>query len=429
MNPTLRPHILLIIVDCMRADVVSHPRPSWPFLTRLAQDSAVFDSTYTTCPTTTPAVTSMLTGHYPPAHGVTSLRSARLPASVPSLAESLGASGYYCVGSFTGPLLRSVGLDRGFHTYEYRPPASRSIHSSWGESARALVHNAQASEASFVVLHIWDLHADRTYPTDYERPHFGRNTYERAVAALDRWLERLLREVSEDTIVALTGDHGENLSWEPRTRRQQWLAQRIANRVDVDRLAVRTVRFGLRHGRPTRLRFAPRFLWNHSETLDEELVRVPLIWRGPSVTPGTRSGVVSHVDIAATVADLAGVTSFGSAQGVSLSALLRDPSAPDPARRLPVFMQTASGHVPLRGVRSGQFKLVYAPSEPWLADQLYDLDQDPRESRNLALTHTDVVGRLRSGGDSVLGGSRDADPLSSAEEAELEARLRELGYL
>src|SRR5690349_19345888 len=67
-------NLLLIVVDCLRADMVAKGRPAWPRISELAAGGARFDACYSTCPTTTPAVTALLTGRYPSAHGVQGLR-------------------------------------------------------------------------------------------------------------------------------------------------------------------------------------------------------------------------------------------------------------------------------------------------------------------------------------------------------------------
>lgn len=101
----MKPSFLVIVVDCLRADARLGPEAR-----RLVAESASFAAAYTTCPTTSPAFTSMLTGRYPAAHGVRALRGAALPEGVPSVAEELAKGDYRTWCSVTGPLLDSIGL-------------------------------------------------------------------------------------------------------------------------------------------------------------------------------------------------------------------------------------------------------------------------------------------------------------------------------
>jgi N-acetylglucosamine-6-sulfatase len=56
-------------------------------------------------------------------------------------------------------------------------------------------------------------------------------------------------------------------------------------------------------------------------------IRVPLMVAGPGVRPGVRDGVVSNIDLAATVEDLMGVRTPAYRSGVSFAASLRNPKA------------------------------------------------------------------------------------------------------
>ena len=77
-------NLLLIVVDCLRADMLARGRGAWPRMSGLAAGGARFTDCYSTCPTTTPAVTAILTGRYPGAHGVRGLRGTQLrPPSPP----------------------------------------------------------------------------------------------------------------------------------------------------------------------------------------------------------------------------------------------------------------------------------------------------------------------------------------------------------
>ena len=92
-NPRAVANLLLIVVDCLRADVLARGRGAWPRISQLAGRSARFTACYSTCPTTTPAVTAILTGRYPSGHGVQGLRGTQLSESIPTAAEQLTRGG------------------------------------------------------------------------------------------------------------------------------------------------------------------------------------------------------------------------------------------------------------------------------------------------------------------------------------------------
>jgi arylsulfatase A-like enzyme len=100
-------------------------------------------------------------------------------------------------------------------------------------------------------------------------------------------------------------------------------------------------------------------------------------------------------------------------------------------------------HDPLRrvvGYRTGRYKLIYAPENPEVAPELYDLQADPGELDNLAPDQPELVAELRRRvemrderdevGAGVSGSSNGAVQRMTAEEEEIiRDRLEQLGYI
>lgn len=419
----MKPSFLVIVVDCLRADARLGPEAR-----RLVAESASFSAAYCVCPTTSPAFTSMLTGRYPAAHGVRALRGAALPEEVPSVAEELARGGYRTWCSVTGPLLDSIGLFRGFQEADYRDVPRRSVHSEWGEQAVAKVRELE--RPFFGLVHVWDVHTPRKYPRSFDRRRYGRNAYERSLAGIDAWLGRM-REAAGDAVVVLTGDHGENLFLEPPSLRWQGLARRITPRLPIQKWSLALLERGVRSESKRLLKLAPRYFWNHNQTLLEPLVRVPLAFAGPDVPAGVRGGVVSHVDLAPTLLELAGLPEpLPGWQGVSVAESVRSGGEP-PAHPVAMEVGVTPGvpTVPQHAIRDGRWKLITSLEDPRVVDALYDLDADPRERRNLARARPDLVRELREKLEAVAQESVEAAPIAEEDEAILSARLEELGYL
>ncbi|HEV8248980.1 MAG TPA: sulfatase-like hydrolase/transferase [Gaiellaceae bacterium] len=427
----MKPSFMLIVVDCLRADTVARPRREWPATSGLMGEAASFATAYTTCPTTSPAFTSMLSGRYPAAHGVRALRGAALPDSVPSVAEELAKGGYRTWCSVTGPLLDSVGLFRGFEEADYRDIPRRSVHSGWGDEALAKVRELAAGDRPFFALaHVWDVHTPRKYPRSFDRRRYGRNAFERSLAGIDAWIGRM-RDAAGDALVVLTGDHGENLFLEPPGLRWQGLARRITPRLPIQKWSLQLLERGVRSDSKRLLKLAPRYFWNHNQTLLEPLVRVPLAVAGPGAAPGARRGVVSHVDLAPTLLELAGLPEpVPGWQGTSLADSIRSGAEPPPHPvEMEVGVTPGVPTVPQHAIRDGSWKLITSLADERVADALYDLDADPRERRNLARERPDLVQRLRARLEELATESVEAAPMAEEDEAILAARLEELGYL
>ncbi|USQ98060.1 sulfatase [Caulobacter sp. RL271] len=110
----------------------------------------------------------------------------------------------------------------------------------------------------------------------------------------------------------------------------------------------------------------------------EQSTRVPLIIRAPGMAGnGGQSGkLVELVDLFPTLVDLAGLKPVAANQGSSMAGLLKDPG--DKAWDKPAFSQIAGG----RSVRSGPWRYTEWQAGK-LGRELYNVEQDPQEARNL----------------------------------------------
>lgn len=147
----------------------------------------------------------------------------------------------------------------------------------------------------------------------------------------------------------------------------------------------------------------------------EEDIRIPLIVRGPGVKAGAKvDAFVENLDLAPTLAQLAGATLPVPPDGRSIVPLLRKPQKPPATWRLLVFLEQFSfietpedaesvlepadeagnpEHVTHLGLRTSTYKFVeYANGEL----EYYDLVEDPFELENLAgMLNAERVQRLR----------------------------------
>jgi tetratricopeptide (TPR) repeat protein len=171
------------------------------------------------------------------------------------------------------------------------------------------------------------------------------------VGRLDATLERL--GVRSDSLLIVTSDHGEALG---------------------------------EHGEGV-----------HGFFLYQATLRVPLLMHGPGIAGGTRiPAVVQSVDLFPTVLELAGLSARTPAKtsGRSLAAALLDRKTLDEA---PAFAESLTprihyGYSDLRSVRDGRWKFILAPKP-----ELYDVDRDPGELRNMVDAEPARARALRAG--------------------------------
>ena len=445
-----QPNILFLMVDCMRADTLWDRQryPSLPNLDRLANGASVFTRAISAATTTTPSVATMLTGLPPAEHGIRSLLGFKLRPEVRTLAEELRDGGYFTAAETTGPLFPETGLNRGFDFYRRRD-RHWYIDSSWSEELWGRLRKGAMPDPWFLFLHIWELHWPRRAAGSFNHPRYGKTLYQRSMAYVDHLLGQLLSRVDLDTtVVVITGDHGEGVAGaidDPRPAMQlgiQW-AYRATRRLpaatkkQILTLAKNVILVGGRGRKAQQVPLdgpRPEIAGHAALCVYDYLVRVPVVFHLPPLFPARRIETqVRHLDIAPTLIDAGGLGANRPGLAGSLLPVARGEEQVDrPA--VTEAMQTML-HDPVRrliGYRTGQYKLIYAPENPEVAPELYDLWADPGELRNLAEARPDLVAELRQrveseGRDGRADGREQR--MTAEEEEVIRDRLEQLGYL
>jgi arylsulfatase A-like enzyme len=440
----LRPDILVISIDTLRADHTSlygYERRTTPELERLAGDGVLFALAYAPTATTAPSHAALFTGQPPMDHGVQS-NGQPLVDGARTLAEHLTGSGYATaafVSSFV--LNHKFGFAQGFELYDddFRDLADggerreRFWHGqpmpevfqrpAQATTERALgwidAEQAENRKPRFLFVHYIDPHEPYDPPAEIGSPFDAQAYEEESLAWLVARYDALILSVDEHVgqlvdrfeasagrdgaLVIVTSDHGEGF---------------------------------LEHG------------WrSHGVQIYEEAVRIPLLlrWRGHLAGPRVLSTPASLVDLAPTLLGLLRLPAEGM-RGIDLLSL-----GDDAARERPVFLERQTydqdgrvAAIPLRtlggltlgddvlvvgrkfGVRSDHWKYLEAlEEEP--PRELYDLAEDPGETRNLADAEAEVATRL-SGLIAAWRSSGKRAARAPALSEEVERQLEALGY-
>jgi len=344
-------NVLLITLDTTRADhlgAYGMGAGVTPCLDQLAGEGVVFEQALSPVPITLPSHSSILTGMYPPFHGVHDNGTFYLPAACVTLAETLSERGFE-TGAFVAAqvLARRYGLNQGFDEY---PDVVASSAESGGHGLelraaavvdRALTWLTGVGDAPFFAwVHLFDPHKPYSPPPEFEQrfpgdPYLGEIAYVDSQVA--RLREHLVRhDQLDDTLIVVTADHGEGCG---------------------------------EHGEVT-----------HALLTYQSTLHVPLIWRHPVLAAATRVTIpVSLVDVAPTVLGLLELPmpQMPRMHGVDLF----DREAREVERDLYFESEFALhnfGWSPLRGIRTGDHKFIAAPRS-----EFFDLARDPAETTNL----------------------------------------------
>jgi arylsulfatase A-like enzyme/tetratricopeptide (TPR) repeat protein len=391
--PPPRPSILLVTVDTLRADALGaygSAAGATPWLDRLAAGGARFEDAHAHNVTTLASHANILSGRLPFEHGVRDNSGFRFPPGLPTLAELLKAQGYRTAAFVSAfPLAARFGLDRGFDVYDDRfvGAASRPVFTELERPGRETVARARewlasASPPVFCWVHVYEPHFPYASPEPFASRYAG-HPYLADVAAADDALGPLLEPIltARDgrTLVIATADHGESLG---------------------------------EHGEAT-----------HGIFAYEATLRVPLIVFAPArLQPGVVTAPARHVDLFPTILEAASAPLPKDLPGRSLLAAKGPAGAPVATYFEALSGQLNRGWAPLRGVIRERSKYVDLP-----VPEVYDLETDPSEARNLASTEP---GRLQSLAGLLSAFGATGNPVTrSPESAETRERLRGLGYL
>ena len=363
------PNVVLIVLESVAARWTSLHNPVYattPTLKAESARSAVADNFYAHIGRSSNSMVSMLMSAYP------KLDFRELTEQYPdfpgtSLATMLRSRGYRT--AFITPSDMEWAGWRGFlgsHGFDdvmdYRDLDCLEMISSWGVEDRCMVDKvvdliAGAGTQPFFITG-WTTQTHHPYvpspgvlelnllrestPDDWD---LGR--YLNVVHETDRQLERVFEAVrrarlDQDTLIVVTGDHGQAFGY-------------------------------------------PHESYHQGRTVYEEDVHVPLMmWYPRKYKAAVRVPVVgSHVDLAPTIAELVGVPASPDWQGRSLF----DERHPGRA-----YFYVAEDHFRL-AVREANWKYIYGVRDG--REELYDLQADPLERRNVAAEHPDRCDRLR----------------------------------
>jgi arylsulfatase A-like enzyme len=162
---------------------------------------------------------------------------------------------------------------------------------------------------------------------------------------------------------------------------------------------------------------------HHCHELYETSVHTPLLLRLPEGrAAGRQRAVVQNLDLLPTLLDYLGVdASPYRFSGRSLRPVIEGESAE------PGFAYSSQGV--LRSVRDERYKLIYDTESK--TAQLYDLAEDPGETRNLAGVRDDAQARLQATLEAWMAAHDPAaEPGADTNVGRgLEEHLRELGYI
>jgi arylsulfatase A-like enzyme len=444
-----RPNILLVTIDTLSAEHMSlygAARTTSPSLDAFAREATVFDRAYANGNFTTPGIASILTGTRPwtnralqlQAWSIADARRNSLPALLKRAgyqtayvatspwagAARNGLAGYFnfaatdamtnltacregwtavlpydCAATQLAPFVfAGAVMERAREIAFDKPP-------NWHFDPRLAIRAAlewigktDKRKPIFLWVHLLPPHSPYAAPQPW-LGKFDSSMTARSVADSDSEAAYLFGNIGKEQAHVLEARYDESISYvdyfvgEFLSQSLQQLGDNTAVILTAD------------HGES----FAHGYGMHTGPGLYESIIRIPLVIKAPHQTQGMRTSIVTEqIDVAPTIAELAGLAPSSTWEGRSL-APTRDSWPTEASMPVkPVFAMNFEEN-PRRSVLTtgsvavveGQWKFVkymgtlHYRMMPPLHDELYDLATDPNELANRISDYPDEAERLR----------------------------------
>lgn len=347
-------NVVMVLLESTGAQYL-HPygatNDPMPNLTRLAQESILFESAYTVYPESIKGLFAVLSSIYPSIDSKPEVYSGIGGASIASVLAGVGyRTGLFHSGRFMYLGMDAVIQNRGFGTMEDAGDIAGNHNSSFGVDELSTVNrmlswidSLPAGQQFFITYlpiaghHPYDSPEPGPFP---ENNDLGRylNALHYGDAALGEFFQALrARGLEQNTLFIIFGDHGEA--------------------------------FGQHQGN-----------YGHTLFIYEENIHVPYLIAAPGLLKKQIRvrGIASLIDTAPTICDLLGLPAPGEYQGKSLL-------SPDDRMAL-FFTDYSLGYL---GLRDHHRKFIYEVESE--RSKLFDLCSDPEEKTNLAGQFPELV--------------------------------------
>ena len=414
----MKPNILFLIVDSLRADKVSGTENNSiiPNLDYIKKNGVFFDHAISSADGTMLAYAGLFSGKHPFKTGMRSAKLTRLCNTI-SYFEVLKNYDY----NLYGCLPRLAASFEIIPEFENNDESFLDLFPDTSSKAGEIILKkleGNMKEPWCFLVHVTNMHFPVKKPKGFEDEKFGSNNYEKQVSAIDAWIGKVLKKTDlEKTLVVITGDHGsyiqslKNKSLEidfqdnPNfqnniakvSRRFPKFAEPLKLKLFLMRERVNQKR---KRNKIQKLNLKPHETrglldqrGNTDRFLFDEKIRVPLFMIGSKINQCISiSKQVRLIDVFPTICEIVGIPKWEEkVDGISLYPLLENKKMDD----LIAYIESTPGVVietnNVIGIRTDKYKYFRNRNDANLDIHLFDLENDPFEDDNIAKESKEIV--------------------------------------
>lgn len=401
-----KPNVLLITVDCLRADHLGcygYHRATSPCMDMLADEGTLMERFICPAIPTHPSYTTLYTGQHPISHGIVAHAGRNeLDREAPFLPELFLQAGYTTCA--VDNLWRGrQWFGRGYEYYidpSVRRPLLLGVTCEELNARTIPWLRAHADEPFFLFMHYWDPHYPLVPPDRLRDLFYEGNPTDPRNQSLDAWWKHPLGALARDTWLrmptgAVTDAEYVIALYDQEIRYLDEGIGELLAALDELGLAENTlVLLTADHGES----MTEHGIFFEHIGLYEATVHVPLIVRWPGHLPGgvRLPQMFEMDDLAPTILDAVGLPIPGAMEGRSFWKLLTG-EAEEGGRQWVISLECS--WQAKWSLRTDRYKFILA-REPDFYDsparELYDLESDPGEERNVVEERPDIAARMET---------------------------------
>ena len=481
MHIRLKPNILFILIDGLRADKCHGDKKTsvTPHIDSLIQNGVYFNQTICSAPVTPTALSSLFTGLYSSEAIILNNEIFTINQAHKNYVQHLKEIGYTTYAFIPEPTyLFEQG--RIFDENVFKHPYTDTLFNGNGKLIVEKLKENSLRDPWFYYLHLYDLYVASVFEIDdggskeLNDKKFGDNKYDRILSAMDVWIGKILDNVDlSNTLVILTADHATErgdydskleeyasrcqkirTSWEPNliSRSVSARVKKIPKILQPMKTYMSKSYFG-RRKKIVENRIQPEMEKIENEDISaynkrlkksaamivfgtyDDRFRIPLCFSGFGITSKhIISDQVRSIDTFPTIMGIINSADIQNVRGRSLLPYLEGKKM----NEVPVLIESISTSPKSNtansiGLRTSQHKYFRDRNKSTKNVHLYDLIKDPLEERNLADKLPDVVKKMESILNEILSQKsfdyEKVNELNDDEMQNIEKELRKLGYI
>ena len=457
------PNIIFFLIDGLRADQIygENKTSVTPNIDSLRKKGLYFTNAFSSVDGTILSLKTIFHSNFPIKTG----SRTKLTLEKNNLFDVLKENGYKINGlvpdlkGFSEYTNKFENKEKTYPYWEYMEKMEEFYRNTSASITDVMINFLEKKEEKpwFYYFHLMTLHPLKEYFASYKNEknllsqaiknfndkEYGNGLYERTLSFIDNEIGKILKNVALDnTIVILTADHGQTIPYDEHSEID--FQPKLDNAVSVGKkiLPKSAHKFGgqfLYNIRKSvgkrRLEKSNKELSNYEKrsrdpyftlSLFDELLHIPLLFVGNSISPGIIKKQSRHVDILPTLLNLINIKNHEKIDGQDLISKI-DKKSIQYLHTMPYQKQSNSDMI---GIRTDKYKYFRFARNPDENVHLYDLENDPFENTNIAKGNEKLISEFETKISEIEKNEvSNDDELSEEEQNRISNELKRLGYM